>query len=137
VAEEIILNTNATIKTVAGVPCFISSKDEIHIPLKSDFNSQDEYYSTVFHELIHWTGTKERLDRSLNDGFSNKESYAFEELIAEMGASFLSAHVEIKYTNQHASYIQSWLRILNGDKKAIFKAARLAQNAVDYILEFK
>ncbi|UTG66825.1 hypothetical protein J2O02_18425 (plasmid) [Elizabethkingia anophelis] len=61
------------------------SWDYIQLPKKQFFLSHEKYYSVFFHEVIHWTGHKERLNRELK-GLSDQESYSFEELIAEMGA---------------------------------------------------
>lgn len=62
-------------------------------------------------------------------------TYSFEELVAEMGAAFLCAHVGIQSKLQHDSYIASWLKVLQQDKKAIFRASGLARNACEYLLE--
>lgn len=96
----------------------------------------EAYYGVLFHELTHWTGHKSRLDRSLKHKFGDPK-YAFEELIAEMGAAFCCARLRIQTSvrEDHAAYIQNWLSALREDKKAIFKAAAYAQKATDYILQ--
>ena len=95
-----------------------------------------------FHELTHSTGHKSRLNREgvtkLNPFGS--PGYSREELLAEMGASFLSAHVGINYdeiTENSAAYLNGWLNVMKADKKFIFKAAAEAQKATDYILNVK
>ena len=86
------------------------------------------------HEATHWTGAKARLDRDLSGRFGS-EAYAAEELVAELGAAFLCADLEL--TNQprpdHAAYVASWLKVLKADSRAIFTAAAKAQEAADYL----
>ena len=84
--------------------CFIPSIDEIHMPNKLEFKSIPDYYSVGLHELTHWTGHKSRLARDFNGRFGDS-AYAFEELIAELGAAFSCAHCGIDGQLQHASYI--------------------------------
>ena len=88
------------------------------------------------HELVHSTGNKKRLDREYGKKFGDT-AYAREELVAELGASFLCAEIDCinETLTNHASYIDGWLKVLKQDKKAIFKASADAQKATDYILE--
>ena len=80
----------------------------------------------MLHELIHWTGPE--VDR-------DKSEYAFEELVAELGSVFLCEHFQIGYKlEHHASYLKSWLSALKDDPKYIYKAARLAEQAADYLV---
>lgn len=94
----------------------------------------ESYESTRLHELSHWCGAKHRLNRTFGERFGDK-AYSFEEIVAEISASFLCAELQI--TNEprldHAQYISHWITILNGDAKAIFTAASLATRAVDYL----
>lgn len=94
----------------------------------------ESYESTRLHELGHWTGAKQRLDRAFGERFGDK-AYAFEELIAELSAAYLCAGLEITNTPRpdHAQYIANWLEVLKGDTKAIFTAASMATRAVDYL----
>lgn len=89
----------------------------------------------TYHELCHWTGHPSRLDRSLRNKFGSKD-YAFEELVAEIGAAFVGARLGIvgDHIDNHAAYIGSWLKALKDDKRAIFRAASLAQAAADLVL---
>ena len=112
--------------------CYVPSLDKIHLPRKDAFSSADGYYATAFHELAHWTGAKSRLDRDFSSRFGD-DQYAFEELVAEMSAAFLCQSHGIDALTQHAAYVQSWVKVLKNDHKAIFKAAALAQKATDYI----
>ena len=112
--------------------CFIPSADVIFMPNKTDFKSIPDYYATGLHELTHWTGHKSRLARDFNGRFGDA-AYAFEELVAELGAAFLCAHCSIDGQLQHASYIQSWLKVLKSDKRAIFTAAAAARKASEFV----
>ena len=87
----------------------------------------------ALHETTHWTAHPDRCDRNLTGRFGDA-SYAAEELIAEMGAAYLCAFCRIDGELRHASYLESWLRVLRGDKRAIFTAAAQAQRAADYVL---
>jgi len=131
--EQFIINTRATIKHGGGRACYIPSLDQINLPEKESFNTSADYYATAYHELIHYTGNEKRLARLKNDSFGS-EGYAFEELIAELGASMLCAYNGINAQLQHASYIDSWIKALRGDKKFIISASAKAQKAVNYLL---
>ncbi len=95
----------------------------------------EAYYSTLLHEEIHGSGADHRLNRQFGERFADK-SYAFEELVAELGAAFLCAHLEVTNTPRidHAQYCASWLQVLKDDDKAIFSAASFATRAVDYLI---
>lgn len=111
----------------------------ISMPAFDTFKTADHYAATLFHELVHWTGSSIRLDRQKGYSEGTKQQrrdYAFEELVAELGSAFLCAHFGIVNEElQHAEYINSWIQLLKDDKKAIHKASSLAQKAVDYLLE--
>jgi antirestriction protein ArdC len=104
----------------------------IRLPQAGQFNSQADFYATALHELTHWTGHAQRLAREYGKRFGD-QAYAREELVAEMGAAYLCAHCGIAGKLQHASYIDSWLRILKADKRAVLVAASAAQKAADYV----
>ena len=114
------------------IPCYRPATDEVHMPWWKDFSDGLAYYSTMIHELVHWTGHESRLDRL---GLKNKKGYAFEELVAEMGASFMMAQLGLEPTarDDHAQYISSWLQALNNDVKYVFEAAKVAQQAVELL----
>lgn len=131
-AEERIIKTGARISYGGDAAFFMPSQDRIQMPNKSAFENEASYYATAFHELTHWTGSESRLDRNLKGRFGNPE-YAFEELVAEMGAAFLCQDYGIKGELRHAGYIQSWLKALRDDSKAVFKAAAYAQKAATFI----
>ena len=104
-----------------------------------DFNSTSDYYAALFHELVHSIGHTSRINREgISEAkHSNKLRYSKEELIAEMGASFLCAFTGIEnpdLTNNSVAYLQNWLQVFKQDKTMVVKAASQAQRAVDYIL---
>ena len=103
------------------------------MPPRSAFECAGDYYATALHELTHWTGHSTRCNRAVSRRHGI-DAYAFEELIAEMGAAFLTDYCGIVGRLQHASYIASWLAALRNDKRLIFTAAGQAQKAADYLL---
>jgi antirestriction protein ArdC len=112
--------------------------DKVGIPAINSFNGSEEYYSTLFHELVHSTGHKSRLHREQFDNpvRFGSESYSKEELIAELGASMLCgvSGISPRVLDNSASYLQSWISRLRGDSRLIVYAASQAQKASDYIL---
>ncbi|WP_233443098.1 ArdC family protein [Bradyrhizobium brasilense] len=142
-AEKAIAATGAAIE-YGGTQAFYDRKaDRIRVPDPSAFlgsptsSPQESFYSTVLHELTHFSGAPHRLNRENGKRFADKP-YCFEELIAELGAAFLCA--ELGITNEprpdHAQYIAQYLAILKEDKRAIFQAATAATAATAYLLAF-
>ena len=132
---EIFVNKHKmNVKNGFDGSCFIPSQDEIHMPKIVDFKSTEDYYATLLHEMTHWTGHKSRLDRLTKFNRFGDEAYAFEELVAELGAAMMCNHLHIEGKLQHTEYIASWLKVLENDEKAILKASAQAQKAFDYIL---
>ena len=139
-AETFVSSTNAVIKHGGERAYYRPSEDLIQMPSPESFTgtdtstAQEAYYGTILHELTHWTSQDKRCDRKLGSRFGS-QAYAAEELIAELGAAFLCAGLNI--TNQpradHAQYLSHWLDILKGAKRAIFTAAAKAAQAVDYL----
>ena len=87
--------------------------DFIVMPVRSAFETLDFYYSTFYHEILHWSGHPSRLNRTFGARFGDQE-YAFEELVAEIGAAFIGAYTGIPFENmRHPEYINSWLQILH------------------------
>lgn len=120
-----------------GSQAFYSPKgDYVQVPPFAAYAEPERYYSTLTHELTHWSGAKARLDRTFGKRFGDK-AYAFEELVAEMGAAFSCARlgIENETREDHASYLASWLNVLKADKRAIFTAASKAQAACDYLFD--
>lgn len=131
-AESRIVKTGASITHGGDAAFYAPGPDRIQLPNKSAFDSESSYYATAFHELTHWSGAAHRLDRTKGKRFADS-AYAFEELVAEMGAAFLCQDYGIQGELRHAGYIQSWLKACRDDSRAIFKAAALAQKAADYL----
>jgi antirestriction protein ArdC len=112
-------------------------EDLINMPIKESFKSKEEYYSTLFHEMVHSTGHSSRLNRnevSTTSAFGS-DNYSKEELIAEMGSAFLCAQsgISVNTLANSAAYISFWLNKLKQDSRILFQAASQAQKAVDYM----
>ncbi len=114
---------------------FIVMPDTVAFLETPDATATENYYSTLLHELTHWTGAPHRLDRDKAKTNRERKRYAFEELVAELGAAFLCARLGITQTPRdgHALYIKSWLQALQNDKGFVFKAAAQAAKATDYL----
>lgn len=115
-------------------------RDYIQVPCKEQYNDIFEFYSTLFHEMVHSTGHKDRLSRldcSMKVASFGSEDYSKEELIAEIGSAFLMNHVGIETTKtfkNSTAYIQSWLKVLRNDNRFIVSASSKAEKAMKYIL---
>ena len=139
-ADAFINATGADIRHGGASAHYSPVTDHIQMPPQDAFTGTDtstateSYYGTLLHELIHWTGPESRCNREFGKRFGD-DAYAFEELIAELGAAFLCADLGINQTPRpdHAAYVNGWLRVLKGDKKAIFNAASAAAKATDYL----
>ncbi|WP_348683022.1 ArdC family protein [Acidovorax soli] len=114
--------------------CYVPGADMVKLSPPAVFKDADAYCATLAHELIHWTGHPTRLAREFGQRFGDS-AYAFEELVAELGAAFVCADLGIATDarEDHAAYLQSWLHVLRTDKRAIFTAATQAQQAADYL----
>jgi antirestriction protein ArdC len=128
--------------THGGNAAFYSpASDTIGMPPKPTFNKCEEYYSTLFHELTHSTGHRDRLNRSYVTDCQpfGSTNYSKEELIAEMGAAFLCAEhgIENKTIDNSAAYIKGWVRKFKDKPKMVVEAAGKAQKAADFILDRK
>ena len=113
--------------------------DEVHMPEFPEFITSQDYYRTLFHELTHSTGSPERLNREKGKKFGDK-AYAFEELVAEFGATFISAEAGIIWhsNSNHAAYLKSWNNALThmaDDNRFLMRAATQAQAATDFMLQ--
>lgn len=114
--------------------------DYINMPRQKSFESDDAYYATLFHEMVHSTGHRYRLHRKelLEMSEFGSEPYSHEELVAEIGSCFLQSHAHItERFEQSTAYIQGWLEVFKGNRKFIFSASTAAQKAVDYILNIE
>lgn len=133
-AQQFFGRIDAEVRHGGDRAFYAPGADFVQLPPLSAFKSSDAYCATRAHELIHWTGHPSRLARQFGQRFGDA-AYAFEELVAELGAAFVCADLVIaaEARADHAGYLQSWLRVLRADKRAIFAAAAHAQRAADYL----
>ena len=133
-ADLLIRDSGASIAHGGATACYVPSRDQIHLPPPGSFRGVEAYYCVAFHELTHWTGHQSRCDRNLRNRFGS-EAYAMEELIAELGSAFLCARLNItpEPRQDHAQYIESWLKALKNDNRAIFMAASKATQATEFL----
>lgn len=114
-----------------------STTDTVHMPKMETFNKAEEYYSTLFHEIIHAVGHPSRLDRKeVGHSFFRSADYSKEEMVAEIGSSFLCGEAGIvdATIKNSAGYLDDWLKVLRKEKKFIIEAASKAQKSADFIL---
>jgi antirestriction protein ArdC len=133
--DAFITATGADIRHGGDKTCFVPSLDFVNLPPISSFRTIEPYYAVALHELGHWSGHKQRLDRDLTARFGTR-AYAAEELVAEFTAAFLCAHLGITGELRHAGYIETWLDLLRHDDRAIFTAASKASQAANYLRSF-
>lgn len=138
--EQFVANTRAVVEHQGNQAFYSPVADRINMPLPEYFENTavctatEGYYSTLLHELSHWSGHKERLNRLEKARFGDKK-YANEELVAEFSAAFMCAGFGIGTLEKgnHASYIDNWLSVLREDNRAIFRAASEANKVVEYL----
>ncbi len=132
-AERIMAKSGADFVFGSRDAYYSPDKDRIYLPPSSVFRSAPDFYATTLHELAHWTGHPSRLAREFGRRYGDA-AYAMEELVAEMASAYLCAHCRIDGQLQHASYLDSWLKLLANDHRALFTAAAQAQKAADLLL---
>jgi len=137
-AEQLLVQYTDCPKIVydGNEACYIPTRDIIKMPPPKYFISEEEFYGTLWHECTHSSGAKHRLNRpGIQKVKFGSPEYAREELIAEIGASYLCGHcgIENRTIKNSAAYIQAWLERLRNDKKLIIQAAAQAERAVRYI----
>jgi antirestriction protein ArdC len=138
-AEEAIAATSVDIRHGGSRAFFDAIQDFVQLPVKEVFATPASYYSTALHELTHWSGHESRLNRINKLARFGDESYAAEELVAELGGAFLTASLNIpneRTLESAAAYLDHWLSVLRSDNRAIFTASTAASAAADYILGF-
>lgn len=129
--DNLIGSLNLILAT--GSPKYARKTDVIYMPEFSMFSSASEYYATFFHEIIHWTGAPDRLNRTKGKRFGDAE-YSYEELVAELGAAILCAEMGVVLNIENtAAYIGSWIKFLSDHETAFVNAAADASKAVEYI----
>jgi antirestriction protein ArdC len=142
-AEQLIAASGAVIN-IGGTSAYYNRRtDCIAMPDRFRFTgtktsgASESWYSVLLHELTHWSGAEHRLARTFGERFGD-DAYAMEEMVAELGAAFLCGDLGITVDPRpdHADYIGHWLRILKGDRKAIFTAASAANKAAEYLMSF-
>jgi antirestriction protein ArdC len=121
--SDLVNSTKAMIGHGFSKASYTPSSDRIKMPELSQFKTEEDYWATLLHEMVHWTGHESRLNRY------KKFSYPTEELIAELGASFLCAEFNVNGCLQHSEYIHSWIKEMQGNCKHIFKVAAQASQA--------
>lgn len=127
----------ADIRHGGGCAYYAPGPDFVQMPPFASFVSADSYYATLGHELTHWTRHPSRLDRDFGRRKHGDAGYAREELVAELGAAFLCADLglALEPREDHAAYVQSWLKVFRDDKRFIVSAAAHAQRAVAFLHE--
>ena len=149
--DSFIKRKNLSIIYGGDRACYNAALDKIYMPKPVDFfsteagQSRDYYYTTLLHELVHWTGHYSRLNR-LNHHvtYTRKDKefwqhYAFEELVAEIGTAMLSAYFGLSkgVREDHINYLAIWMSVIKSDPQTLLKATALAQKAFDYLLSSK
>ena len=136
--ERILAHSGADIRYGGDRTFYRKDTDHVQLPPRECFADAPGFYGTGIHELVHWTGGEKRLNRPtlMQSKSFGDESYAKEELRAELGSMMLAAEQGIPHDpSQHAAYVQSWIKALKNDKNEIFRAAADASKACDYLLE--
>ena len=134
-AERFIAATKADIRLGGSKACYVPSHDFVALPPKDAFKNATNFYAIALHELGHWAGNEKRLNRDLTNRFGTR-AYAAEELIAELNAAFLCAHLGIEGELRHAGYIEDWISLLRDDKRAIFTASSKASQAANHLRSY-
>jgi antirestriction protein ArdC len=134
-AESFFAATGATISYGGNRAFYRPSTDSIVLPSFETFRDAESFYATMAHECCHWTSASSRLARDFGSKRFGSEGYAMEELVAELGAAFLCADLDLTLEprEDHAAYLANWLEILKADNRAIFTAASHAQRAADFL----
>jgi antirestriction protein ArdC len=134
-ADSFFAATGADIRHGGNRAYYAEGPDYVQMPPFETFVDAESHAATLAHELTHWTKHPKRLDRDMGRVKWGDEGYAREELVAELGAAFLSADLGItpEVRPDHAAYIASWLKVLRDDRRFIFTAAAHAQRAADYL----
>lgn len=135
--EEFIDGSGAEIRYEAQDQAYFDKKaDRITLPLREQFDTIQGFYGTALHELTHWTGAESRLDRTMGRIFGDS-TYAAEELVAELGATFIAAKfgIEVEPHQEHTDYLAQWIEMLRSHPKALYSAAKMAQTSTDYLID--
>jgi antirestriction protein ArdC len=122
---------------VYGNPAYSRTADVVWMPHPTEFDTLEQYATTLAHELTHWTGHPDRLDRPSHTRWGD-DAYAFEELVAELGAAMMAAHIGVDHVTRqdHVAYLQSWVSKLGDDPQALWSAATKASDAFERLLSY-
>jgi antirestriction protein ArdC len=134
-ADAFFRATGFDIRHGGGQAYYAITHDYVQMPPFEAFRDAESYYGTLGHECVHMTRHPTRLGRDFGRKRFGDEGYAMEEFVAELGAAFLCASLELtpEPREEHASYLENWLTVLRDDKRAIFHAAAHAQRAADFL----
>jgi antirestriction protein ArdC len=138
-AERVLAATGADVRHGGGKAFYCPDGDFIQLPQKSAFLKTHEYYGVLAHETVHWSGHKSRLDRLDKTARFGSESYAMEELVAELGSAMLLVELGVPQSEDMTNvvaYLGHWLNVLERDHYAVFTASSAASRAVEFILDF-
>jgi antirestriction protein ArdC len=138
-ADAFFAATGAAIRHGGNRAFYQPSTDRIQMPPFEAFEDAERYYAVLAHEMTHWTGHPSRLSRDVGGTRFGSEGYAMEKLVAELGAAFLWADLDLALEprEDHASYIAHWPNVLKHDHRAIFTAASQAQCAPEFLNRFQ
>lgn len=131
-AEAYVAAIGAEIRIGGESAYYAPESDFIACPQPEQFVNASAFYATLLHEHIHWTGAPKRLDRTFGKRFGD-DAYAFEELVAELGAAFLTSQLALPGTLRHIEYLGNWARVLRADPKALWTAASAATRATTFL----
>lgn len=136
--EEFFAQVGAEVRHGGNRAFYSPTSDHIQMPEFGQFVSGVAYYGTLAHEHGHWTGHTSRLARDLNNRFGS-QAYAFEELVAEFTAALLLARFGLSTSprEDHAKYLKNWLQVLTEEPKALMTAAKLASQAVTFLVDIR
>jgi len=134
-ADRFFAATGADIRHGGTRAYYAEGPDYVQMPPFETFRDAESYAATLAHEATHWTKHSKRLARDLGRVRHGDEGYAREELVAELGAAFLCADLDLtpEVREDHAAYVATWITVLKTDTRAIFSAAAHAQRAADYL----
>ena len=136
ISSNYLQSSGVTLETVEGTneACYMPGSDTVQMPAKSQFNAEEPYYAALFHEYIHSTGHKSRLNREF--GLFGDGLYTTEELVAEIGSAMIYSDLGFSDAvfNNSVAYLNNWLSQISGDVKLVTNAAQRAQKAADLVL---
>jgi len=131
--EQLVKDSGAVVVHGASGPHYAPKSDKIGMPYPERFMSSEAYYAALTHELAHWTGHESRLNRDLSGAFGS-ESYAREEVFAELASHILGVELQIGHDpTQHAAYIYHWIKIAKEDPSFVYTAAATAEKICDFV----